>query len=174
MLHSATLHFWWGPEHIPSAVHGLMEAPRHRHGEALHNNPGAMSDPSPHTACLILTALVGSDPSTACSLSRKVPDPWGCPGPPQMPRSWLGWWDEAWLPGPALLPWGAHSHVGSFASGPFLNLVVPLSILKIHSFPAAMVKHKVFCKATPSNRRRSSVACVTHPLSSAWKYYSFK
>lgn len=75
------LHFWWHPEHIPSAVHG-MGKPWGSHGEALHNNPGAMSDPSPHIPYVILTPVVGWYPKVACSLSQEGTQSPGLPWSP--------------------------------------------------------------------------------------------
>lgn len=138
--------FWWGPEHVCSGVHGMVEAPRHRHGKALHNHPGTMSDPCPH---------IMPDPDTPHGLISQCslfPSPGRYPisGAALVPPDALflaGMVGQGWPARPCPAALGSPVLWDSVTSRPFLNLVVPLSILKIHSFPAPMVKHCFKCSA---------------------------
>lgn len=135
--------FWWGPEHVRSGVHGIVEASRHCHGKALHNNPGAMSDPNPHT---VPDPDTHRGPISQCSL---FPSPGRYPisgaalVPPRCPVP--GWGGGTGLACQALPC--CPGEPGLVGPCHFLHLVVPLSILKIHSFPAPMVKHCFKCSA---------------------------
>lgn len=70
-----------------------------------------------------------------CLIPEAALVPHRCPVPGWSGEMRLGWQALPCRSGELPVLWNP------VASGLFLNLVVPLSILKIHSFPAAMVKH---------------------------------
>lgn len=99
------------------------------------------------TSCLILTPSVGLHPSAACSLPQGDTRSLGLPWSPPDALFLAGMVGQGWPARPCPAALGSPVLWDSVTSRPFLNLVVPLSILKIHSFPAPMVKHCFKCSA---------------------------